>query len=46
MEWFYNMLMALEGFDPFVASWCTGIVAVICVYFTLRGLFTMICGKR
>lgn len=46
MAWFYNLLMTIESFDPFVASWCTGIVAVLCVYFTLRGIFTLICGKR
>lgn len=44
MEYFYNMLMAIEGFDPFVASWCTGIVAVVVVITVLRA-FSHI-GKR
>lgn len=42
MEWFFNMLMSIEQFDPVVASWCSGIVAVLCVYFVLRGIFTLI----
>ena len=42
MQWFFNMLISLEQFDPFVASWCTGIVAVLCVYFILRGILAII----
>ena len=44
MEFFYNMLMSIEGFDPFVASWCTGILAVAVPLTVLRA-FAYI-GKR
>lgn len=45
MQWFFDLLMSIEGFDPFVASWCCGIVAVLCVYFPLRAIFSL-CTKR